>query len=129
MKAYLTPTVTRFSSVLFIRILILIPTQRGRSLRIVLGCLGVAGVVYALRQWIRIFWKVCSRIDLTARLFYVFIPTMGNLLVVISAVTLLVHWPLSAELMATALIVLLLAGIRNAWDMTSWIITRPPSRP
>jgi hypothetical protein len=66
MSAYLTPTVTRFSSVLFIRILILIPTQRFAKNR-------------ARMPW-------CSR-----------------------------------------RIVLLLAGIRNAWDMTSWILTRPQS--
>jgi hypothetical protein len=62
-------------------------------------------------------------------MFYVFIPTIGSVLVVISAVALFVHWPLSAELMAAALVVLLLAGIRNAWDMTAWIITRSPTRP
>ena len=118
MQAYLTPTVAHFSSVLFICILILIPTQTWRSLSIVLGCLRVAGVANALRQWIRVFWTLRSRIDLADRMFYVFIPTIGNLLVVISAVTLFVHWPLSAELIATALIALLLAGIRNAWDMT-----------
>ena len=59
-------------------------------------------VTYALRQWIRVFWTLRSRIDVAARMFYVFIPTTGNLLVVTSAVTLFVHWPLSAELMATA---------------------------
>jgi hypothetical protein len=129
LKAYLTPTVAHFSSVLFICILILIPTQTWRSLSIGLACLGVTGVAYALRQWIRVFWTLRSRIDLTDRMFYVFIPTIGSVLVVISAVALFVHWPLSAELMAAALIVLLLAGIRNAWDMTVWIITRSPTRP
>jgi hypothetical protein len=48
-----------------------------------------------------------------------------HLLVVICVVTLFVRWPLSVELMATALIILLLAGITNVWDMT---VTRSPSR-
>jgi len=50
------------------------------------------------------------------------------LLILISAVTLFAHWPLSAELPAAALIVPLPAGIRNAGDMTLWIITRCPTR-
>ena len=67
------------------------------SLSIVLGGLGVAGVTYALRQWIRVLWTLRSRTDLADRMFYVFIPSIGNLLVVISAVTLFVRWPLSVS--------------------------------
>jgi hypothetical protein len=49
MKAYLTPTVAHFSSLLFICILILVPTQTWFSLSIALGGLGAAGVVYSIR--------------------------------------------------------------------------------
>jgi hypothetical protein len=124
MKAYLTPTVAHFSSLLFICILILIPTQTWLSLSMALGGLGVAGVAYSIRQWIRVFWTLRSRIDLADRMFYVFIPSLGYLLVAAAAIALFEHWLLSAELIAAALLVLLLAGIRNAWDMTVWIITR-----
>ena len=112
---------------LFICILILVPTQTWLSLSIALGGLGVAGVAYSIRQWIRVFWTLRSRIDLADRMFYVFIPTLGYLLVAASAITLFERSPSSAELIAAGLIVLLLAGIRNAWDMTVWIITRSPT--
>jgi hypothetical protein len=128
MKAYLTPTVAHFSSLLFMCILVLIPSQTWTSLSIGLGGLGVAGVAYSIRQWIRVFWTLHSRIDLADRLFYIFIPSLGYLLVVVSAVTLSEQRPLSAELIGAAVLVLLLAGIRNAWDMTIWIITRSQTR-
>jgi hypothetical protein len=35
--------------------------------------------------------------------------------------------PWAPDLMAVALIALLVAGIRNAWDMTVWIVTRSNS--
>ena len=124
MRAYLTPTVAHFASLLFICILMLIPTQTWLPLSMALGGLGLAGVAYSIRQWIRVFWTLRSRIGLADRMFYVFIPSLGYLLVVVSAVTLFEHRPLSAEVMAAALIVLLLTGIRNAWDMIVWIITR-----
>jgi hypothetical protein len=124
MKTYLTPTVAHFSSLLFICILILIPTQTWLSLSMALGGLGAAGVAYSIRQWMRVFWTLRSRIDLADGMFYVFIPSLGYLLVAVSAITLFEHWLLSAELIVAALIILLLAGIRNAWDMTVWIITR-----
>jgi hypothetical protein len=90
----------------------------------VLGCIGVTALAYSIRQWIRVFWTLRSRIDLADRMFHVFIPCVSYLLIVVSAVTLLAHWPLSADLMAIALVVLLLAGVRNAWGMTLWIIMR-----
>jgi len=128
MKAYLTPTVAHFSGLLFICILFLIPTQTWLSLSMTVGGLGVTGVAYSLRQWIRVFFTLRSRINLADRIFYVFVPGLGYLLVVVSAITLFAHRSLSAELTAAALIVLLLAGIRNAWDMTVWIITRSQTR-
>jgi hypothetical protein len=128
MKAYLTPTVAHFASVLFICILMLIPTQTWLSLGMGLSGLGVAGAAYSMRQWIRVFWMLRSQIDLADRMFYVFIPSLGYLLVIVSAVTLITYRPLSAEVIAASLIVLLLTGIRNAWDMSVWIITRSQTR-
>ena len=57
---------------------------------------------------------LASRIDRVDRMFYVFIPRLGHLLVVGSAVTLFAQRSLSAELMAAALITLLLAAIKSA---------------
>jgi len=128
MKVYVTPTVAHFSSVLFTCMLILIPTLTWLSLSVVLGCLGVAGLAYCTRQWTRVFSTLRSRIDLSDRIFYVFIPSVGYLLFVVSAGTLLLQWPFSAELMAAALVVLLVAGIRNAWDLTIWLIVQSRTR-
>jgi hypothetical protein len=58
MKAYLTPTVAHFSSLLFICILFLIPTQTWLSLSMTLGGLGVTRIAYSLRQWIRVFFTL-----------------------------------------------------------------------
>jgi hypothetical protein len=68
MQAYLTPTVAHFSSLLFMCILVLIPSQTWTSLSIGLGRLGVAGVAYSIRQWIGVFWTLHSRIDLARSL-------------------------------------------------------------
>ena len=44
-----------------------------------------------------------------------------------SAVLVLLQDRASAILMAVALLTLLVAGIRNAWDMTLWIAIRAPT--
>ena len=113
-----------FSSVLLICILVLMPTHTRFSLSTVLCCLGAAGLVYSIRQWIRVFWTLRSKSDLADRIFYVFIPNVGYFLVICSRIMMVGQSWLGAEVMAVALVVLLLAGIRNAWDMAAWIITR-----
>jgi len=85
-KAYLTSTVAHFSSVLFLCMVMPIPTQTWLSLSIALGSLGVAGVASSARQWIRI-----SAHRISDRMSYVFIPSLDNLLIVTSAVTLFVR--------------------------------------
>lgn len=121
MKMFVTPTVVHFSTVLFICILMLIPTLTWLSLSMVLGWLGVIGLAYSMRQWVRVFSTLGSQIDLADRMFYVFIPSIGYLVVIASAGTLLAYRPLSADLVPVALVALLVAGIRNAWDTTLWI--------
>jgi hypothetical protein len=63
----------------------------------------LAGLIYSGRIWVRIFSRFGSGIDLPDRPFYALIPILGYLAATISSV---------------ALIALIVAGIRNAWDMT-----------
>jgi len=128
MKAFITPTVVHFSAALFICILATIPTQTFTTRGLLVGCGGFAGLVYSGQIWVRIFSRFGSGIDFVDRTFYALIPVLGYLLATVSAAALLVEAPWAPDLMAVALIALLLAGIRNAWDMTLWIVTRSIDR-
>jgi hypothetical protein len=46
-----------------------------------------------------------------------------------SVVLLLMRSAASANVIAAALLTLLAAGIRNAWDMMVWIVIKAPSGP
>ena len=61
-----------------------------------------------------------------AALFICMAAVVGYLLVMASAVLVLERSPWSLDALAAALITLLFAGIRNAWDMTMWIVIRVP---
>ena len=52
---------------------------------------------------------------------------MGYLLLLLAALVLLRQSPAGLDLLAAAQIALLLAGIRNAWDMMLWIVIRAPT--
>ena len=55
-------------------------------------------------------------------------PVLGYLAVTISAAAPLREAPWAPDLKAVALIALLVAGIRNGWDRTVWIVTRSNHR-
>jgi hypothetical protein len=125
--AFLTPTVVHFAAVLFACLLMTIPTQSWHTLAALLGAGGLAGAIYCGRIVVQIIIRHRFEVDLSDRLFYAVIPFLGYLLVLISAVLFFMKIMASASLIAASLFRLLVAAIRNAWDMTVWIMIRVPS--
>jgi len=105
----------------------MIPSQTWLSLGLLLTAGGIAGLVYAGRIWIEMIVRRKFQVDAVDRFFYATIPLLGYVLVLASGVMLLLRTNRSAEVTAAALVVLLFAAIRNAWDMTTWIMMRTPT--
>jgi hypothetical protein len=126
MRAFISPTVVHFSAILFICIVAAIPSQTWRSLGALLLLGGALGIVYSARLWVQLFIRRSFDVDVVDRMFYALIPVVGYLLVLLCALLLLMQSGLSLDVLAAALITLLLAGIRNGWDMTMWIVIRTP---
>ncbi len=122
MTAFITPTVMHFAAVLFVCLLGTIPTHTWYTLGGLLGAGALAGSIYSGRLVVQLF-----NVDLSDRLFYSFLPLLGYLLALIAAVLLLLHATASADLIAAAVLTLLLAAIRNAWDMMVWIVIKTPA--
>jgi hypothetical protein len=127
LQAFISPTVVNFASALFVCIGVMIPSQTWLSLGVLLAGGGVAGLVYAGRVWVQMFVRRSFQVDMVDRMFYATVPLLGYLLLLAAGILLLVHKQWSAEVTAAALVVLLFAGVRNAWDMTTWIMMRTPT--
>jgi hypothetical protein len=67
---------------------------------------------------------IIGSIDVADRLWCALLPIVAYLLVIAAGVSLLRRSQLGLDILALALILLLLLGIRNAWDMNVWIIDR-----
>jgi hypothetical protein len=86
----------------------------------------VAGCLYAGRIGYQLFIEHRFNVDVIDRIFYALIPLLGYLLLGGAGMLLFLQRGSPLEIVAAAIMVLLLAGIRNAWDMTIWIVIRTP---
>lgn len=128
-RVFLTPTVLHFTAVLIACLVAISPpgTPISHSSVLLLG--GMAGIGYTCRLWILMHRHGFTKtIDWTDRSCYVFLPIVSYLLIAGAAILLIKRPPLGLDLLALILVLLLLLGIRNAWDMTLWIALRAPNK-
>jgi hypothetical protein len=126
LEAFITPTVVHFAAVLFACLVFMIPEHRWESLGGLLGIGGLAGLIYSGRVLVQLIVRHRFNVELIDRLFYALIPLAGYLLALAAAVLGFLHIAASEYVMAAALMMLLLAGLRNAWDMMLWIMIKVP---
>jgi hypothetical protein len=130
LNSFLTPTVVHFAAVLFTSMLACIPLHSWRNFGALLGVGALAGLVYSARILFLLVIRQRFKVDVGDRVFYAAVPALGYLLLLIAAALVLAQSSAGADLIAVALLTLLFAGIRNAWDMTIWTATKSPdSRP
>jgi hypothetical protein len=127
MQAFISPTVVHFTSVLVLALLALVPTHEWLTLAGLLVLVGAAGGIYTANLWMQLFVRRRFDVDIVDRLFYAALPSLGYLLLLLAAFFLLRQSEAGLDLLAAAQITLLLAGIRNAWDMMMWIVIRVPT--
>jgi len=122
-RSFLSPTVVHFSTVLIICLLATIPTETWAVLGVLLMCAGVIGLAYSGWIWRRMMKHgIIASIDVVDRLWYALLPTATYLLVIVAGVSLWRQSEVSLNILALALISLLLIGLRNSWDMTVWVM-------
>jgi hypothetical protein len=120
--AYLTSSLVHLGAVLAISLATMTPTLERLGLAAMLGAGGVAGVLYVatLAATIRRF-----RIDWTDQLWYTALPIVGYAGLAASAVLGLTANGHAVDLLAAATALILICGIRNAWDMILAFAMRP----
>jgi hypothetical protein len=124
--SFLTPTVVHFAAVLFVCLLACIPWQSEIVFAIALGAGALVGALYSAGILYRLVIRREFKADLGDRFFYALVPALGYVALLIAAAILAVQWLIGLDVLAAALLVLLFAGVRNAWDITLWTATRSP---
>lgn len=126
LEAFITPTVVHFAAVLYACLVFVIPSHRWGTLSTLLALGGIAGTIYSGRVIVELVIRRRFNVDLTDRAFYALIPLAGYLLALVAAGLVFAHSETGAYAMAVAVMLLLTAGLRNAWDMMLWIMIKVP---
>lgn len=126
LRTFVSPTVVHFSAILVTCIVISAPSHSWDSLGGLLLAGGCGGLAYSCAVFVVMGrGGLTATLDLEDRIWYALSPIAGYLLVTAAAMGLLLAKPESLELLALALVLLLMVAIRNAWDITVWVVLRP----
>jgi hypothetical protein len=116
LAAFTTPTIAYFTTALVVSAVMLVPHLALRSVAVLIGGVAISGLAYlvwvkALRHWRE------AKLDQDDLLFYVVLPYAGYLALLVAAAGLWTHGSYAALTLALASVLMLVIGIRNAWDL------------
>jgi hypothetical protein len=87
--------------------------------------MGLLGALYSASVWQRMIRDgIAGKIDLEDRIWYAFAPALAYVALTIAGVAFALQSEVATALLAAGICMLLLADIRNAWDMTTWVVLR-----
>jgi hypothetical protein len=120
---FLTSTVTHLSVVLFGSVLVMVPRLDLVWLGALLGLAGLGGLGYSVR--VVAGFGQHQGTDRSDWFWYAVFPFVGYGLLLAAGAAALRGAAPGLDLLAASLASLLLASIRNAWDMIVFLVTRP----
>lgn len=124
-RTFVSPSVVHFSCALALSLAILAPLRHWLALGLIEGGLALFGLIYsAIISVAMIRLRFPSNIDLEDRVWYTVLPPVAYALLLAAAALLLAGRPSGLIALCLGVGLLLLIGIRNAWDMTSFTVIR-----
>ena len=112
---YMTPVVFHYANILFLSLIVLIPTQTWESFGIVIAVASIGSFSYSLFVMLRVHRNSIS--DLSDRLGYGAVPMLCYAAGLVSSWLILKEEPAGLNVLAAAALSLLVVNIRNAWDL------------
>jgi hypothetical protein len=129
-STFSTPTVAHFGTALLASAILTAPWHSLFQPAILLGLIGLSGVVYVLRVTHRTKKLTSYSADVEDWIFYSCLPLIAYFVILVGAIVLRA-FPANALFgLAAGVTLLLFVGIRNAWDIVTYIATglgEPPS--
>jgi hypothetical protein len=129
-RVYVTPIVFHFAVVVVVSAISAVPALPDPVVGVTLALMGGAGFVYSAATTVRMFalqWTGAPP-DWSDKFFYGFLPAVAYLALAGAAGAVwLLPWS-APYAVGIVMLVLLLIGIRNAWDLATALVQRPRGR-
>ncbi len=130
LRAFLTPTVVHFCAILVTCLISLVPSLHVPSWGALVAAIGGVGLFYSWHAVSNLRRRgIMLRRDLEDRLCYAIIPITVYLALIATGIFIALDPSLGLDMLAVVLVVLVLLGIHNAWDMTLWIVLNTGNDP
>ena len=120
-RRFLSPIVLHLSSTVLGCAAVMVPHLVPLAFAILFGVGGLVGLFYSCFITYRIRR---ANLDLEDHLWYSVLPVIGYLVMLTAVILVLFGGPAPLETLAASVAILLVTGIRNAWDLTLFFVTR-----
>ena len=120
-SAFNTPTVVQFCAVLLLSGIFSAPWQTFSVISLLLGLLSLGMVFYQIIIMRRMWQMPHYQSTLEDWVWYMVLPLLANFMLLVAAILLLKRPSLAFYLVGSSTMMLLLIGIRNAWDNATFL--------
>jgi hypothetical protein len=124
LRTFVTPTVAYFTTVLVVAAVMTMPFMTATVLATMLGLGSLGELTYMISLRGHQRWRK-SKLDRMDWLFYVGLPILSYVLILAAAVGVWVRAEVGLGILGGTMILLLVIGIRNAWDLVVWMTQQP----
>jgi hypothetical protein len=122
-RAFVTPTVVYFTSVLIVSAVMMMPHVEPVVLGVLLLLGSIAGLAYIFWIGVHRQWRE-NKLPWDDFIWYVTLPLLGYVLMLAGSIGMWTRSAFGPYSLAVATIVLTVVGIRNAWDLVIWFATK-----
>lgn len=120
-SAFNTPTVVQFCAVLLLAGIFSAPWQTFAIIRLLLGLLSLGMLIYQIIIMRRMWQMPQYQSTLEDWVWYMVLPLVSNVMFIFATSLLMQNPALALYLVGSAMLLLLLVGIRNAWDNVTFL--------
>jgi hypothetical protein len=122
-QTFYSPVVVHFTSVFFVAAIALFPSHRPMFFAALIGATALIGAVISVLVTIQLVRREWTQY-LEDYLAYGLLPVAGYAALLAAAVMIMTESDYALDVLAAALLLLLIVNIRNAWDLTLSMVRR-----
>ncbi|HEX3710005.1 MAG TPA: hypothetical protein VHV56_08960 [Pseudolabrys sp.] len=126
-RAFYSPVIVHFTSVFFLSAIALIPSHKPVFFAAVIGATAVLGAAISVLVTVALLTHDWTHYQ-EDRLAYGLLPVAGYAALFTAAVMIVQEFKYALDVLAAALLLLLIVNIRNAWDLTLSMVRRQTER-